>query len=275
MTISFAVLAYNESARSRCKGERLLRSLSAAREHPGIDEIVVVDDGSSDYEWLQGLLSEVPKVNLYHNEGNLGVFLNKIEVVARSAGDWVIVSDSDNFKDAAHIDKALSQPLDPNVIYCPSFARPVFDYRHLTGEYDLVSISTVDFTSAFARCCFNTGNQFVHRQTFLEVFGQYRNTRYWLDMWRHLPGVPPSDRSSHYWRQVWDANDSMLFNMLWMYAGKRLAVVEGLEYEHYMSKDDSSNYNRSPADKGPLGEALYRELVERSKIAAWNKENQE
>ena len=262
MTVSFAVLAYNEYDPTRARGVRLLRSLSAAREHPGIDEIVVVDDGSDDYEWLQGFLGDIPEVKLYHNETNLGVFLNKIEVVARSTSDWVIVSDSDNFKDTAHIDKALSLPLNPDVWYCPSFARPNFDYRKLTGEYDLETVSKFDFTIPFSRCCFNTGNQFVHRDSFMEVFGKYRGTKYWLDMWRHFPDVPLAERSTRYWRQVWDANDSLLFNMIWLRAGKRLSVVEGLEYEHYMSKSDSSNYNRSPAEKGTLGVALFEELGE-------------
>ncbi len=262
MKVSFAVLAYNESDPTRANGERLLRSLSAARKHPDIDEIVVVDDGSDDYPWLQGLLKEVPGVKLYHNETNLGVFLNKIEVVHWSTGDWVIVSDSDNFKDTMHIDRALSLPLDSDVWYCPSFAKPAFNYRHLIGEYGLKTIGSIHLELSYTRCCMNTGNQFVHRQTFMEVFGQYRGTDYWLDMWRYFPDVDEADRASRYWRQVWDANDSMLFNMLWLYAGKRLAIVEGLEYEHYLCKDDASNYNRSPSEKGILGEALYKELME-------------
>ncbi len=265
---SFCVMAYNESDPTRANGERLLRSLSAAREHPGIDEIVVVDDGSDDYPWLQELLRDFPEVKLYHNETNFGVMLNKIEIVARSTGDWVIVSDSDNFKDTAHIDKALSLPLDSDVWYCPSFARPTFDYRELVGEYDLKTIIEFDGSARhFAQCCLNTGNQMVHRETFMEVFGQYRNTRYWLDMWRYFPEVTRIERESHYWRQVWDANDSMLFNMLWLYAGKRLAVVKDLEYDHYLCKDDASNYNRSPIEKGILGEALLKELMARSRAA--------
>ena len=261
MKVSFAVLAYNESDPTRAKGERLLRSLSAAREHPDIDEIVVVDDGSDDYLWLLRLLEKVPKVKLYHNETNLGVFLNKIEVVARSTGDWVIVSDSDNYKNATHIDKALSLSLDPDVWYCPSFARPAFDYRHLTGEYSLETIGSLGLMQQFTRCCLNTGNQLVHQQTFMGLFSRYQGTNYWLNMWRHFPDVPLAERSTHYWRQVWDANDSMLFNMLWLCAGKRLAIVEGLEYDHYLCKDDASNYNRSPAEKGPLGDALFKELM--------------
>ncbi len=277
MTTSFAVMAYNEFDPTRDCGQRFLRSLEAARKHSAIDEIVVVDDGSDDYEWLRERMKEYPEVNLYHNETNLGVFLNKIEIVAQSTSDWVITCDSDNHKDVAHIDKALSLPLDPDVWYCPSFAKPSFDYRQYIGEYDLKTIGRFDEggykNRSIARCCLNTGNQIVHRQTFLEVFSAYRGTQYWLDAWdaykafHGLCAVNVHERPKRYWRQVWDANDSMLFNMLWLFAGKRLAVVKGLEYEHYVAPDAASNYNRSGKEKGSLGDRLFQHLVEQSEAA--------
>lgn len=271
MSFSFAVMAYNEFDPTRARGERLFRALSAAVGHPRLDEILVVDDGSDDYAWLTERMKAYPKVVLHHNDNNLGVFLNKIEIIARATSDWVITCDSDNFKDSAHIEKALSLALDPNVWYCPSFARPNFNYREFIGEYDLVGISRFDeggfVKRNVAKCCLNTGNQIVHRNTFLDVFGRYRNTNYWLDMWRYFDDVNVHERSKRYWRQVWDANDSMLFNMLWLYAGKRLAVVAGLEYDHYVAKDNASNYNRSPPEKGTLGDLLLKELMEASEKA--------
>jgi len=268
MSTTYAVMAYNEFDPTRERGERFFRSFSAAQQHPGIDEVLVVDDGSDDYTWLQERVSQIPSVKLYHNEKNLGVFLNKIEIIARATGDWVITCDSDNFKNAPHIDKALSLQQDPDVWYCPSFARPAFDYRRFIGEYNLGDISRFDQGGYkernVARCCLNTGNQMVHRETFMEVFGQYRGTDYWLDMWRFLWDVNVHERSKHYWRQVWDANDSMLFNMLWLEAGKRLQVVDQLEYTHFLAKTDSSNYNRSPHEKGIVGLALWDELMEKS-----------
>ena len=99
MSISFSVTAYNEYDPTRAKGARFMRSLSAAQANPAIDEILVTDDGSDDYAWLTEQMQQYPEIKLFHNEQNLGVFLNKIESVANATGDWVILSDSDNYKD--------------------------------------------------------------------------------------------------------------------------------------------------------------------------------
>lgn len=269
MNVTFAVLAYNEMKPIRLDGQRLLRSLSAARVHPGIAEVLIVDDGSSDYVPLQRFAqNNFPEVKLYHNATNLGVFLNKIEIIAQSTGDWVITCDSDNFKDTAYIDKALSLPLDPDVWYCPGRAHAELDYSQFAGEYNLQTISKFDeggyVKRNLGRCCLNTGNQMVHRNTFMDVFGKYRGTQYWLDFWRVYWDVPHEERVSHDWRQVVDANDSFLLNALWLYAGKRLMVVPDLHYDHYMAKGDESNFNRSGWQKGPVGDVYAQELWEAS-----------
>ena len=280
MSISFSVTAYNEYDPTRARGERLMRALSSARAHPDLDEILVVDDGSDDFAWLTERMIGCADVKLYHNETNLGVFLNKIESVAQATSDWVILCDSDNHKDLVHIGKVLSLPLDPNTWYCPSFAKPAFNYRCYIGEYDLQSISRFDeggfVQRNVAKCCLNTGNQVVHRATFLSVFEKYRGTQYWLDLWElykdfhGLHNINVHERPKRYWRQVWDANDSLLLNSLWLYAGKKLSVVDGLEYEHHMAQgkdSDASNYNRSPPEKGPLNEQLLQHLIECAEAA--------
>ena len=256
MSVSFAVTAFRESTRD--DGERLLRCLEPARAHPGIHEVVVVDDGSDDYGWLSGLLGSALKVAIYHNPENQGVFGNKIEAVARSTGDWVITCDSDNLMRADFIDKILSLDKLPHTWYCPSFARPKFDYRRLIGDYDLAGLERILDEPMF-QCACNTGNQTVHRKCFMDTFQKYRGRRADLMMPNWL-NIPEAERSTHHWRLVFDALDSFILNWTWLQDEGRLHIVDGLEYDHYWSGGDDSNYARSPQEKDDLGAALFKEL---------------
>lgn len=262
MNVSFAVTAFRETAPVRGGGERLRRCLDAPSKHEAIGEIVVVDDASEDFEKLQALLQDVPKVRLYRNAENRGVFGNKVEAVARSRGEWVINADSDNTMDAAYIDRALVLMSDPQVWHSPSFARPNFDYRHLVGLYRLEDIHTILDAPRFD-CLLNTGNQVVHRGGFMATFQKYRGRRFDLMQPNHL-GLTEKEHQKHYWRLVWDACDSFFFNMEWLSAGGRLHVAEGLEYDHHYSGGADSNYARAPEEKGQLADALKAELRRRS-----------
>ena len=287
MSISFAVTAYNEMSEGRLHGERILACIRAAEEDKRIDEIVVVDDGSSDYPELMHLLGmlKCPKFHLYGVKENLGVFGNKIEAVALCNCDWVITCDSDNSMGKGFFDAVLKMRKHPteslrsdssfptiniwasppgfaDTWYCPSFAKTHFDYRELIGEYDLANIHTM-FETPIGNCAINTGNQTVHRESFMEVFGKYRGQRADLMLPNWL-GLSEEQRKEKYWRLVFDACDSLILNMLWLYAGKKLQVTEGMEYDHYYASGPEGNYTRSPVEKGKLGEILLEELKARS-----------
>lgn len=256
--ISFAVTAFNEMSPGRLNGCRLMACIGPAEQHPQIDEIVVVDDGSNDFPQLASVLCGHPKVRLFQNVPNRGVFGNKIEAVARCRGEWVITCDSDNVMSPAFLDRVIREATDWHTWYCPSFARPNFDYRHLVGLYTANNIGPM-LDKPLAACAVNTGNQTVHRQTFMEVFEQYRGNRADLMLPNWL-GLPEEEREKHYWRLVFDANDSCILNMLWLQAGKTLAILEGLEYEHYYASGPEGNYTRSPIEKEKLGVILLDEL---------------
>lgn len=262
---TFAVTAYQEMTPQRLHGQRLLRCLQAAIHHPHVSEIVVVDDCSNDYTGLEGKVAHLPKVHLYHNPVNYGVFGNKVEAVARATNDWVITCDSDNLMDAGFIDHVCSLlPLHCGTWYQPSFARPDFDYRKLTGLWSLASVYEL-LAKPLADCCLNTGNQVVHRPRFLEVLGRYRGQRFDLMMPNWLD-VPPEQRQTEHWRQVYNAADSFILNMEWLCAdnGHRFFVVPGLEYDHYRATTNEGNYVRAPKEKVRLAEYLHGELHRRS-----------
>lgn len=256
--ITFAVTAYRELSEKRKYGEQLFRCIQPAQEHPQVDEIVIVDDGSDDADGLAEVLVGQEKVSFHRNVENRGVFGNKLEAIARARGGWVITCDSDNLMRKDFLDHIIAKGKDRDTWYCPSFARPEFDYRSLVGTYVLASIQRIIDQPMF-QCAINTGNQTVHHETFMEVFGKYRDRRADLMMPNWLD-IPAAEREKKYWRLVFDALDSFIFNLTWLQAGKRISFVPGLEYDHYCSGDDAGNYVRSPPEKEQLGKRLLEIL---------------
>lgn len=257
--ISFAVTAYQEMRPERQHGRNIIECIAAANVHPCIDEIVVVDDASDDFNGLQTALSGLVKVRLYRNAENLGVFGNKLEAVARATGDWVITCDSDNRMNREYLDKIVDVAKDRAHWYCPSFAKPRFDYRPWIGVHDRESIKNVLSDGGLANCLINTGNQTVHRDAFLRVFGKYRGCRADLLMPNWL-ALDDAQRRTLESRIVFDANDSLIYNMLWLNSGGAMNVVAGLEYDHYYTSGDESHYNRAPKAKHQLNDILLKEL---------------
>lgn len=256
---SFAVTAFKEMCDARENGQRLLRAIAPAQAHEAIEEIVVVDDGSEDYGQLAELLKGQPKVKHYHNTENRGVFGNKVEAIARATGEWVITCDSDNTMGKAFLDMATSVAVNPLYWYCPSFAKPEFDYRKLIGRYNLGNIAAIMDKPIF-ECAMNTGNQTVHRETFVKVFGKYRGKRADLMMSNWLNLEETERQKIDPWRLVFDACDSFILNLEWLCAGNWMRIVEGMEYDHFTGGGLTSNYARSPKEKGDLSRLLIREL---------------
>lgn len=263
--ISFAVTAFDEMSEGRLHGQRIVECIQAAMDHPAVDEVMIVDDGSDDYGQLVEKVLHYPPgghLTIYQNNQNLGVFGNKLEAVAQCAGEWVITCDSDNLMDKQFIDKIVSLEKEPDTWYSPSFARTHFDYRGLVGQYSLETIAGM-MDKPLAACCLNTGNQTVHRERFMQVFGEYRGQRADL-MFPNWLNLLPEQRPMKYWRLVFDACDSLIFNMEWLTSGGKLHVVDGLEYDHYYAAGPEGNYTRAPEEKGQLGELLFEELRRRS-----------
>ena len=260
MKLSFAVTAYQETTRG---GPSILECLAPAIAHPAVDEIIVSDDGSEDFDDLAVILDGIPKLKFSGGGENQGVFGNKLTAVALASGDWVMNCDSDNVVSEAFIDKFLEQELEPATWYCPSFARPEFDYRAYIGRYDISSAYKLVQAGGLAHCLLNTGNQIVHRDNFLKVFGEYLGRRADLMMPNWL-GLSETKRQDEYWHKVFNATDSIIFNTEWLKSGGILEIVGGLEYDHFWTGGDDSNYNRAPAEKGRLNELVLDDLLRAS-----------
>ncbi len=253
--ITLAVTAYRESQREN--GNWIRRCVSVASHHPFVGEILVYDDGSEDFDLLKEWLAGTPKLRLLHGAKNVGVFGAKYASVANATYDWVQLCDSDNFMDSAYFDGLAQVVSDPSVWYCPSFARPKFDYRHLCGEWTLNDIPALTRKKLFA-CFINTGNQCVPRDSFISTFAYYARGGRLDKQQRCYFGDRQTDDLK--WRLIYDAADSIFLNKTWLLYGNALHVLKGLEYDHHWTLGTDSSWVRAPEEKYVLPLVYCQEL---------------
>jgi hypothetical protein len=103
-----------------------------------INEIIITDENGNDIEKIQTHFPETPKLVLIKNEKCLGPFLNKIKACSNAKNEWIVLMDSDNFADTNYFVKAKEYiehniKEEKNIILAPSYAKPNFNYSHLSG----------------------------------------------------------------------------------------------------------------------------------------------
>jgi hypothetical protein len=129
----------------------------------------------------------------------------------------VLLLDSDNEIDSRYL-SALENvsPWSPTVLYLPTFAAPVHDYRAYDDQtYDAFSIRQMIDKPRFLTAL-NTGNFFFNRESFLKIF----------------------DATSQPL-----AADSLYMVYRWLSNGGSIRFVSGAHYHHTHNSRDG-NYNR-------------------------------
>lgn len=255
--ISFAITAHNEHKKDNYGW--LSECILAIKNVKSVSEIVVVDDASENYGQLEASLLKLkdPRIQLYRNTTNLGVFGNKVSAVSHCANDWVQLCDSDDRMDANHFDRLLElQPWDSLTMYASCWGKPTFTYQSLIGSYDARGyLALVDREDPWQPCQLNTGNHFVPRKRFVDLLRPYRPFP------ALYSGVFDYDtRPLDYWRRVFDGADSAFYNTRWLMSGGFLEVVEGLEYYHRYNATDTGAYFASPPEKEVLPPIYLEEL---------------
>ena len=99
-----------------------------------IDEIIVTDDCSNDYDRLTKETFS-SKVKIFKNETNLGAYVNKIITLNKVKNNWSILIDSDNdfcveYTNALFFEKDKNG-LEEYIVYCPTKSKPNFFYPNL------------------------------------------------------------------------------------------------------------------------------------------------
>ncbi len=197
--ISLCITTYN-------RFEMLMESFAQVLDDDRISEIVIMDDCSdiAIYDKILAATFDMPKVRLIRNSENLGMSLNKRKAIEAAKNEWVCIFDSDNVIGPDYLD-ALDKigVLDSTTIYCPSFAKPQFDFRKYEGWHILHAGNMMQ--ESMGECFFNCCNYLVNRDEYLKVY-------------QHNPAMKGTDT-------IW-------FNYLWLKAGNSFYVVPGMEYMH-------------------------------------------
>lgn len=206
MKLSLAITTFN-------RFEYTIESFAQVIDDPRIDDIVILDDCSTDgsYEKLRDHFSGNGKVGVIRQASNRNMSLNKRDAIALSKNEWVIIFDSDNVIEKDYLDALQVQwdwELKPGTtkhcIYCPSFAKPQFDYRKFQNQ-KFGGVKPVPAHDDTFNCLLNTANYVVNRNEYLRVY-------------EHNPEMKGTDT-------VW-------FNYLWLIAGNHFYVVPDMEYQH-------------------------------------------
>lgn len=207
--ISLCITTYN-------RVDMTLRSFAQVLDDPRVNDIVVMDDGSTDEisTELYGKLRGMEKVTLFRGRENTGVYQAKKTAISLAFHEWVILLDSDNIIGPDYIDCLYAIPeWKRGTAYLPSFARPTFDYRRFAGRTLTKSNAASWMGEPMFDCLINTMNGFYNSVDYLDVWNE---------------GLEPLTA------------DSMYLNYLLLKAGHDLVIVPGLEYEHTVH--DGSHY---------------------------------
>jgi len=164
--------------------------------------------------------------------------------------------DSDNFMGPDYFDRlAELTPWDADSLYCPSFGRPMLDYRDHCGEYDMAGFVKLAGKSRFG-CLINTGNQFVHRDSFLYTLSRFQQDRFDFDQPDYFAA---DNQQDPIWRVIYDAADSAFINTTWLKGGGTLRIVKGLHYVHNCMPE---SFARAPQLKESLHPIYLCEMMD-------------
>ncbi len=230
--LSLCITNYNRT-------DKVIRAFEQVVNDDRISEIIIVDDCSliPNFQELVRLTDPFgPKVKIYRNEENLGMSLNKVESIKKASNDWCILFDSDNIIDSSYLDAVfpmLSSDLKiDDVIFCPDFAKPQFNYQCYSGKLFAFHDIKPFLHESEMGCLLNTCNYVVNKHSYLEVF----------DFNPEIMGT-----------------DTLWFNYLWLKSQKCFYVVPGMQYQHEVH--DGSEWLKHASYNLKKGEEII-ELIE-------------
>lgn len=207
MKISLAFTTYNSYSYIVKQLERDFFTMSGGL----IDEIIIQDDFSEDYDLLKP--HETENVKVFRNEKNLSPLLSRVNLVRNCKNDWVLLMDSDNFLEKNCFDKIKELELDSETTYCPDFARPNFGFKVFSNVLMDMEFVKPKIPNLDMQIFLNTGNFLINRDNYLKVSEKI-------------------DETFAYW-----AVDVIYFNYLWLSSGYKLFCIKDYEYDHTLRGD--------------------------------------
>ena len=219
----------------------ILNALEVPLKDPRVTEIIISDDHSEDYNELCRVLEGKPKIKIFRNTERLGGFWNKFAAMEKCTLPFAILLDSDNSFDGGYIDRLFRIPVwRTDVIYTPDYAGEKLNYREFAGTYLYKDNVGKMMDNPLAAYLLNTGNFFVPVRSFLECIragGQ--------KVVGHVPC-------------------SAAINCVWLNAGNKIFVTDGLEYNHRFHK--KSYWTERAKTMGPIIEGMKKAFIENTKF---------
>jgi len=187
-----------------------------------IDEIIILDDCSEDYDTLKEY--ETYNIKIFRNEIQLSPLLSRKNLVSKCKNDWILLMDSDNFlvKESSNgancFDIIRSLPLSKDTIYCPGFTNH-FGYKNLCNKILDLDFIKEHFNdqSYYLKIFLNTGNFLVPRDNYVSVC-ELIDEKY-----------------------LYYTVDVIYFSYLWLSQHKFLHCVGDYEYQHTIRSDGFTN----------------------------------
>lgn len=203
MELSVALTTFN-------RFEWTIRAIEQVIDDERIKEFVIVDDASTDNSFLRlaNHYKDNQKVRLIQQVKNRGMSYNKYTAVSYCRTQYVALWDSDNTFDKSYLDALFASPMiakQVDVILCPEFARPGFDYRDYCGLWINKSNVKELMNDPIFRCLLNTCNYVFPRDEYLKIYKEDLSIK---------------------------ATDTIHFNYLWLLAGHSFYVVRDMQYDH-------------------------------------------
>lgn len=136
-----------------------------------IDEIIICDENGNDATKINRDFPNHPKIRIHTNASKLGPFLNKMICCKMAKHEWIVLIDSDNFADYNYFSVSKqfieTHNLKKNTILAPSWAKPNFNYSHLSNvcinKTNLKQYSKDQLGYTGLTTFMNTGNYIINK----------------------------------------------------------------------------------------------------------------
>lgn len=220
--VSISIPTYN-------RVDVLIESFSKVLSDPRISDIYISDDASeiAIYNQVKAIIDVLNqthgnKIKMGRNLSNQDCYFNKRTAVMGAKQKFCILLDSDNIIDTDYLDRLFEiETWDEDTIYTPEFASPNFDFRAYSGLLITKENVAEWISKPMFETCLNAANYFVNKENYL-----------------------------HNWDGTINpvTSDSIYFCYKWLQSGKRIKILNGLQYFHRVHSGShyQNNIKRTP-----------------------------